>query len=424
MQSVGVGAAGSGAGPGTAGSNSTATGAAGTASIAMGGAGTSMVGAGQGAIGGSAGAAVPVGGTGGTAGAAGMTGPVDQPEPFKPTGDVITGTDKQWQWIAFPDSKCRDGSAAGIGVSLNSASKKLMIYLEGGGACFDAGTCAQNPASVTSQSPAAETGLFDRSKMENPVRDWNFAYVPYCTGDVHIGDNENVTVPGVTGMQQFVGRRNLQAFLNRLVPTFSKADQVLLTGVSAGGFGASSNIEFVQWTFGSVPVVMIDDSGPAMSNKYLPSCLTDTYRMVWGLDKTILKLCGSDCPAGGDYTVDYVKHLAKVSSGTMAGLIESNQDQVIRWFYGIGTNNGANDCKGALLLTPMDGMLFEQGLLDYRKLLMQSHPNFGTYFPPSTQHTWLGGASFYTASAGTPAVKMVDWVTAILEGKPATHVGP
>jgi hypothetical protein len=379
---------------------------------------TSGAGATTGRGGGGGGGAPQAGGVGG---AAGNT--ADQPELFKPTGEVITGADKQWQWIAFADSKCRDGSPAGIGVNLSSASKKLMIYLEGGGACFDAGTCAQNPAAIASQKPS-DTGIFDRSKMENPVRDWNFAYVPYCTGDVHIGDHENVSVPGVTGMQQFVGRANLRAFLNRLVPTFSKTDQVLLTGVSAGGFGAASNSEFVQWAFGSVPVVMIDDSGPAMSNKYLPSCLTETYRKLWGLDQTILKLCGSDCPAGGDYTVDYVKHSAKVSSGTVAGLIESNQDQVIRWFYGIGTNHGANDCKGTLVLTPMDGMLFEQGLLDYRKLVMQSHPNFGTYFPQSTQHTWLGGASFFTASAGSPAVKMVDWVTGILEGKPAVHVGP
>ena len=347
-----------------------------------------------------------------------------QVDAFKPTGEPIAAGDKQWTWIAFPDSKCRDGSTAGISVSLNSSSKKLMLFLEGGGACFDAGTCATNPATVASKMPASDMGVFDRSQTENPVRDWNFAYVPYCTGDVHMGDKEDVMVPGVAGVQQFVGRRNLRAFLNRLVPTFADAEQVLLTGVSAGGFGASANTEFVQWAFGSVPVVMIDDSGPAMSNKYLPSCLTDGYRTYWGLDKTIIKLCGSDCTQGGDYTIDYVKHLAKVAPNTRAGLIESNQDQVIRWFYGVGTNNGANDCMGTLAKTPMDAMLFEEGLLDERKLLMSLFPNYGTYFPKATQHTWLSGASLYTATTGAENVKMIDWVTGIIEGKPATHVGP
>jgi hypothetical protein len=426
MQAVG----GTGASAGTtaapvAGSSSTMTAmTAGRAGGAAGGGGTSSVSAGTSAAGtaGSAGSAPAVAGSGGSAGVGEP--PKDQPTPFSPTGEAIKSGDKQWMWIPFADSKCRNGSAAGISVNLNSASQKLMIYLEGGGACFDASTCGSNPASVSSKMPASDAGVFDRSKTENPVRDWNFAYVPYCTGDVHMGDSENVTVPGVTGMQQFLGRRNLQAFLNRLVPTFSNAEQVLLTGVSAGGFGASSNVEFVQWAFGSVPVVMVDDSGPAMSNKFLPTCLTDAYRTFWGLDKTILKLCGSDCPAGGDYTIDYMKHLGKVLPNLHAGLIESNQDAVITLFYGIGTNNGANDCKGVLGLTPMDGKLFEDGLLDARKLIMASFPNYGTYFPKATQHTWLGGASFYTATTGTDNVKMVDWVTGIIEGKPTTHVGP
>ena len=373
------------------------------------------------------------GGSGGSkamvsAGSAGKAAPadtsaLDTSKPFKPTGDAITAPDKQWQWIEFADSKCRDGSAAGIAVNLNSASQKLMIFLEGGGACFDAQTCSSNPPKVGNKMPNA-VGVFDRAKMENPVRDWNFAYVPYCSGDVHMGEAEDVTVAGVTGPQQFLGRRNLQAFLNRLVPTFAKAEQVLLTGVSAGGFGASANNEFVQWAFGSVPVTMIDDSGPAFSNMFLPKCLTDLYRKYWGIDNTILKLCGSDCPPDGDYSFDYIKHLAKVSSKSHAGLIESNQDQVIRWFYGIGTNNGANDCKGALAITPMDGMLFEQGLLEYRSLIKERFSNFATYLPKSTTHTWISSAAFYTASFGEPPVKMVDWFRDVLDGKPPAHVGP
>jgi hypothetical protein len=413
---LGGGSAATTATGGMAGGTAGAAGSAGTSSVSPGSAGTLSAG-----TGGSAGAPV-VAGSGGAAGT--TEPPKDQPAPFKPTGEPIKASDKQWLWIPFPETKCRNGSAAGISVNLNNASQKLMIYLEGGGACFDASTCGSNPASVATKMPGSDAGVFDRSKTENPVRDWNFVYVPYCSGDVHMGDAENVMVPGVTGMQQFMGRRNLEAFLNRLVPTFPSAEQVLLTGVSAGGFGASSNVEFVQWAFGSVPVVMVDDSGPAMSNKYVPTCLTDAYRTLWGLDKTILKLCGSDCTMSGDYTIEYMKHLAKVLPNLHAGLIEANQDGVITLFYGIGTNNGANDCKGVLGLTPMDGKLFEDGLLDARKLIMGSFANYGTYFPAATQHTWLGGASFYTATAGTDKVKMVDWVTGVIEGKPATHVGP
>jgi hypothetical protein len=437
--------AGSGAGQGTQTQPQTAAGSGGSAagtgstnvgvarSSAQAGSSAKAGAGGAGAAGGGAGGSEPVaagsgaggGGTAGSAaaGAGGNSGASDQ-APFMPTGEVITAPDKTWTWVPFPDSTCRDGSNAGIGVSLNSASKKLMIFLEGGGACFDSQTCGSNPANVASQFPSADgTGLFSRSNAANPVADWNIAYVPYCTGDVHMGDASDVMVPGVNGVQQFKGRANLQAFLNRLVPTFTDAEQVLLTGSSAGGFGASSNGEFVQWAFGSVPVTMIDDSGPTMSNKYLPSCLTNTYRTLWGLDNTILKECGSDCSADGDYSVEYAQHVAKVSNGKMVGLIESNDDAVITAFYGIGTDNGANDCKGTLFLTPMDGATFEAGLLDFRSSMSSIYPNYGMYFPASTKHTWLEDDMMYTLTTGSDNVKLVDWITAIVNGTGATQVG-
>jgi hypothetical protein len=337
--------------------------------------------------------------------------------------EPISGApDKQWMWIEFADTTCRNGSAAGLSVSLNPSSKKVMIYLEGGGACFDSGTCAQNPVSVGAKMPAG-TGIFDRSNADNPVADWNMVYVPYCTGDVHIGDATDVMVPGVTGAQQFTGRRNLESFLARLVPTFKGADQVLLTGVSAGGFGASANAEFVQNKFGSIPVTMIDDSGPGISNEFVPSCLAEKYKAYWGIGKTILALCGSDCTDDGDFTVQYAQHVAKQAHTTFNGLIESNQDQTIRLFDGIATNNGANDCKGVLGVTPMDAKMFEAGLLDVRKREQALDEHFGTFFPSSTQHTWIAGASFYTATAGPDNVRMVDWFKDILTGKKAAHLG-
>src|SRR5579864_1796211 len=58
-------------------------------------------------------------------------------------GAPITGLmDKTWIWVDVPESHCRDGSTTGFGVSANSASDKLMIFLEGGSACFDSLTCS------------------------------------------------------------------------------------------------------------------------------------------------------------------------------------------------------------------------------------------------------------------------------------------
>jgi hypothetical protein len=341
------------------------------------------------------------------------------PPPFVATGMPVTAPANTWTWVDFPDSFCRDGSTAGINVNLQTGSDKVMIFLEGGGACFDTQTCSSNPTNVNSQKGAHTAGIFDRTNTKNPVAGWNFVYVPYCTGDSHQGANPNGMVAGVSGVQKFVGYLNMEAYLNRLVPTFSKASQVLLTGVSAGGFGAASTSALVQRAFGSVPVTVLDDSGPAMSDKYVPTCLQQLWVTTWSLDKSILADCGSSCPNADDFIIDYTTFLVK-SSTQKSGLLDSSKDSVISAFFGIGYDNGKLDCKGSLT-TPIPGATYTAGLQDLRTAVA-AYPNYGIYIPDSTQHTWLEGASMYTETQGGTA--LIDWITDIVNGTSAPQVGP
>ena len=41
---------------------------------------------------------------------------------------------------------------------------------------------------VDAHELAEYRGIFDRSNPENPFKDFSVIVVPYCTGDVHIGD--------------------------------------------------------------------------------------------------------------------------------------------------------------------------------------------------------------------------------------------
>jgi hypothetical protein len=336
---------------------------------------------------------------------------------FVATGKPFTAPDLTWTFVDFPATQCRDGSPAGLAVSLNPASDKLMIFLDGGGACFDTLTCAGNLANVSIATQRAErtAGVFDRSNDENPVKDWNVVFVPYCTGDVHGGTKADGMIDGTP--QKFVGRINLEKFLHRIVPTFADSSQVLLTGSSAGGFGAALNLELVQWAFGDVPVTAIDDSGPPLSSEYLPACLQERWRTVWGFDESFLKDCGDDCPDPNDYTTDYMKHLASEFPDKLGGLMETTGDSVITLFYGFG----ANDCT-SILPFPVPEETFRAGLLDFRETAM-SLGNFGTYYAAGTTHTWLRDDTFYTETS-PDGVKLVDWYRDIVEGRDTAHVGP
>ncbi len=340
-----------------------------------------------------------------------------------PTGAPITGAqDNVWTWVPVDGAVCRDGSPAGFGVNMNSASKNLMIYLQGGGACYNAITCFANPPNFDSSTiaSAASGGVLDRTNAANPVKDWNMVFVPFCTGDVHGGTATNVTVPGVAGLQQFVGYTNMGLFLDRIVPTFKNVQHVLHTGMSAGGFGSGLTIQLVADKFPpGTNITFIDDSGPPMSSTYLPSCLQGSWRTTWGFDNSFLKDCGADCPDPNNFAIDWSLHLLKKYPTQKSGLIESIDDSVITLFYGWGTNNCAT--PGSAVATPVDAATFKAGLLDFRSEITAKTQNFGTYYPNSTQHTWTQGASFYTEDEGGTA--LVDWYTNILNGGTPTQVG-
>jgi hypothetical protein len=399
----------------------TPVGAGGTPIVGNGGTPVSSGGTGTGGAPG--GGAAGGGGTAGAAGAAGgggAAGAAPLYPPFPTTGMPITAADMAWTYLDFPDTKCRDGSTAGLAVSLNSASDKVMVFLQGGGACFDSLTCAVNPANNAAQKTAQTAGIFDRTNAANPVKDWNYVFIPYCTGDTFMGTNDAGMITGVTGTQHFVGRTDLEKFLNRIVPTFPKATQVLLTGVSAGGFGAASNSYLVQRAFGTVPVTMLDDSGPPMSSMYIPSCLQNKWRTTWGLDASILADCGTACPNKDDYTLDFTKFVLALADkrpgNVKSGLVDSNDDGVITAFYGYGQNN----CMGSLA-TPVPAAQYDAGLLDFRTTVTALTPNFGTYYPKGTTHTWLLSPELYTETEGS--TKLIDWVTGIVNGTGVSQVG-
>lgn len=340
-------------------------------------------------------------------------------------GAPITGlTPGSWTWVDVAGTKCRDGSATGIGVSpAATPSSKVMIFLEGGGACFNSTTCGSNPATYGSLQfagfPNAEgiAGIFSRADAANVVKDWNMVYVPYCTGDVHGGSATDVTVAGVIGAQQFVGYDNITRDLERIVPTFTGTTQVLLTGQSAGGFGAALNYVQTTRAFGGVPIALLDDSGPLMANPTLASCLESSMLTLWGMSKTVISDCGADCTDPGNSLSQYWVHLAKTYPTIPLAFLDSAADGTITNFFGFGAEN-------CTTFQAVSGAAYEAGLLDMRSKVA-SDANAGLFLFAGTSHTSLVQAyTTRTAPASDGGtVKLEDWVSAVVGGA-VTNVGP
>jgi hypothetical protein len=66
-------------------------------------------------------------------------------------------------------------------------SDKVLMYFQGGGACWDE-TSTKIGFCTSDSSPQQQNGIFDRSKSENHFKDHTVVHISYCSGDVFGGD--------------------------------------------------------------------------------------------------------------------------------------------------------------------------------------------------------------------------------------------
>jgi hypothetical protein len=303
-----------------------------------------------------------------------------------------------WRWVPFGDSYCGNGSTTGIGVS-RGESTRLLIYLQAGGACWSIATCygARQPAAFTlgytaenftvssrSMNLLAEPGgFFDRGAAHNPFRDDSYVFVPYCTGDLHGGNNVVAYDAAHTAWHR--GYTNMSAYLRWLVRAFPAVTRVTLAGSSAGGYGALINWAQTQRAFGGVRVDMIDDSGTPIPNRLLPegSALWSQLVARWNLAATLPADC-TDCLNQGFSAL--IPYYAAAQPGDKGAYLTYQTDPAVAAYYGL-TAAGFKDALGR------DRSLMSASAT--QRLFVADHSGHILFFAPAvraggiTLQTWL-----------------------------------
>jgi Pectinacetylesterase len=154
--------------------------------------------------------------------------------------------DQTWKKVVpGGECECADGSEFAFW-ERRSDPTKVVFFLDGGGVCYDAASCAftglDHPGeaaydwSIWGENPAAEGGIFNFARADNPFRNYSFIYVPSCTGDAHLGDVTRKYSPRLT--VEHKGLVNGTAALNYLTKSFPHAAQVVVVGKSVGSIAA------------------------------------------------------------------------------------------------------------------------------------------------------------------------------------------
>ncbi len=288
------------------------------------------------------------------------------------------------------------------------SSDELMIFLQGGGACWGDFCSAFE---VTNSLPAS--GILNPGLAGNPVADWDVVYLPYCDGSLFAGDVDRVLPnsilngggePESMGYQR--GLQNLTGALDIAAARFPDPPRILLTGVSGGAFGTIAALPLVRFYYPNTEILVFNDSGIGIAKEGDTQFIDETLLAGWNASSLVPASC-TDCTSNGHATRLIEWQLAADDNFRMSALSFS-ADFVIAVTF--------------LMISPDD---FTGSLLAETGRTTDLFPDrYKRFIPAGTAHTTLlretsgdGGGVIQIGSLETEigGVDVLDWFTAMID---------
>jgi hypothetical protein len=250
------------------------------------------------------------------------------------------------------------------------SSDELMIFLQGGGACWS-DFCF---AITTAPAGIPQTDLLT-VEAGNPLANDDVLYLPYCDGSLFAGDVAIDENADGTPDRIHRGLANLSAALAIGYEQFPHPSRIVLAGSSGGGFGTILAVFLVRYVYPDVPIVVLDDAGIGIAHPDDPAWIHDLLA-EWNALAFVPSDC-TDCIADGNATgvVDYaLRH----DPNLRVAAISSHYDYVISHVF--------------LSLPAVD---FQAALVAETDALHAAHPaTYRRFFYAGDAHTaLLGGVS-------------------------------
>ena len=180
-------------------------------------------------------------------------------EVTQPPPDVMVKMDLALS--RYPTAVCNDGSPgayyitrAAVRKGKAAAQNVWLVFLQGGGWCWDTISCAgrweyeRGLMSSAGYLPTRNaTGIFSPDPVLSPFASANKVYIPYCSSDAFVGNmgkNESLSLSWHFRGQDLI-RATIDSLKSRADNPLSKGHVVYFGGCSAGGRGALFNYEYL-----------------------------------------------------------------------------------------------------------------------------------------------------------------------------------
>ena len=304
---------------------------------------------------------------------------------------------KNGDWNRYPYAAdtdgpiCLGGAAYQVEVHRGS-SNNVMLYLEGGGACWSYQNCVAAPTAKSVANPLFGSGIFDFEDADNPFADWTIVYAPNCDGSLFAGDN---TVDYDGTIIHHRGLRNLSAAVDVMRAVALTPDRIVVGGSSAGGYGTFSGYGVTRIAYADQEITILDDSDPGLQNPD-DNANIELRNQNWLYRQFIPASC-ADCQTQGTNLIDWA---LRRDRALRVALFSHLRDGVIRGFN---------------LLRPA---AFEGLLRDITDPIHAAHPDrFKRFFINGDAHDVLPTPAFDTLSSRGTSLK--SWTRDFLADGPA-----
>jgi hypothetical protein len=321
------------------------------------------------------------------------------PEPVRVGNRIITAT-------------CSDAPGSDPAFKFwarRGVSNNVVVFFDGGGACWDDVTCSLPRLArdardddgfykgelIPTDNPNAMAGIFDLDNPRNPVRDWSFVFVPYCTGDVHSGSNTARYTNPDTGELYTIEHRgadNFRVVLEWMRANFNAPDEILVTGSSAGAYGAATHFGRIRDAFPRGRAVMLGDAGQGVTTPDFVERRNGNWR--YDLPENVF---GRDAQLTDDD--DIVAMLAARFPQDRFAQYTTAHDVTQSAFYALMGATNACQAWTQKMATDLDAR--QQGVA-----------NFRSYLANGQSHTILRTPLFYTERSG--GAPFAEWLGALL----------
>lgn len=314
------------------------------------------------------------------------------------------------------DPQCMQGDPYRYFAKRGSVNK-LVMYYQGGGACWNNLTCNQPTCRV---SPPADldgldSGFADFDNPDNPFRDWHYVFVSYCTCDIHFGDatQEYVGFEDITVEHR--GYQNSKVAERWAREHFLNPEEIFVTGSSAGAYGAWFNAPLLHEVWPASQIHVLADAGNGvitqgfLQNEFANWNFAANLPDIPGVLESITE--GNGMPG---YTEAVASYFPDTNWSHYATLYDGGQGGQTG-FYNIMLNDG-NPLAG---LTWWDASCqFGENALQQSLEIAETVPdNYRYYFGTGSRHTMWGNDKVYDdTTGGVPTI--VDWVNGMLASGP------